>query len=166
MKNNSPKANKQEELSEVSVAVEDDLVEETEVINKESEWKDKYVRALADYHNLEQRTNNQIVHSTFDTKKKLLLKFLTILDNIERAQIFVQDKGLILIKDDFNKMLKNEGIVEVDVLNKEYDPATAECIELVEGEKDNIMIEVLQKGHMLNDVLIRPAQVRVTKKTL
>lgn len=128
------------------------------------EWKDKYLRALADYHNLEKRIDSQVELHIKTTKKRLLLKFLDILDNIQRAEIFIKDQGLQLIISEFHKMLVSENVVEMDLLNKLYDPHFAECIEVVAGEKDNMVVEVVRKGYLLHDEVLREAQVKVTKK--
>ena len=61
-------------------------------------------------------------------------------------------------------MLKNEGLEEIDVLNKPYDPYTAEVIDMKAGEKDNMVISVLRKGYTYNGQLLRIAQVVVSKK--
>ena len=55
---------------------------------------------------------------------------------------------------------------EIDILNKEYDPYVAEVIDLIEGNKDNIVIEVLRKGYKYNGQVIRVAQVKVSKKRI
>lgn len=165
MKNNSVNTNAQKETKKKNATEEVNKEEKNHDI-EHNEWKDKYLRALADYHNLEQRVENQIKLRQLDAKKKLLLSFLSILDNIDRAEIFVKDAGLVLVKDEFIKILKSEGVYEIELLNKEFNPQFAECIEVVNGDKDNIVIEILQKGYMMGELLLRPAQVRVSKKSL
>ena len=138
--------------------------EEKDINTEVEEWKNKYLRALADYHNLEKRTESQIELQIKTTKKRLFLKFLDILDNIVRAEIFIKDAGLQLVISDFHKMLTSENVTKMDLLKKPYDPHLAECVEVTTGEKDNIVIEVVQDGYMLNDEVLRVAQVKVTKK--
>lgn len=133
--------------------------------NEVEEWKNKYLRALADYQNLEKRTEEQITRQKSESKKKLLLKFLHVFDNIERAEIFVEDQGLMLIKEQFANILKDEKVKELDLLRKPFDPYLAECIEVVDGEKDNIVVEIIRKGYKIDHELLRPAQVKVTKKS-
>jgi molecular chaperone GrpE (heat shock protein) len=50
------------------------------------------------------------------------------------------------------------------VQGKEYDPNNAEVIDMVEGGKDNVVVEVLRKGYELNGKIIRIAQVKVSRK--
>jgi len=128
------------------------------------EYKNKYLRALADYQNLEKRINLEKQELIKMANKNLLLKILPIVDDLEKAEIFVKDDGLKLIKDNFLKFLKNEGVEEIEVLGKEFDPQFAEAVEVVKGEKDNIVVEVLRKGYRLGDKILRVAQVKVAKK--
>jgi molecular chaperone GrpE len=128
------------------------------------EYKTKYLRALADYQNLEKRVNLEKQELIKMANKNLLLKILPIVDDLEKAEIFVKDDGLKLIKDNFLKFLKNEGVEEIEVLGKEFNPQLAEAVEVVKGEKDNIVVEVLRKGYHLGDKILRVAQVKVAKK--
>lgn len=128
------------------------------------EYKSKYLRAIADYQNYERRVQDQRIEWTKNANKNVILKLLSFLDDLERAEVFVKDPNLAHVKDSFTKMLKNEGLEELDVLNKEYDPYTAEVIDMKEGEKDNIVIGVIRKGYTYNGQLLRIAQVTVSKK--
>jgi molecular chaperone GrpE len=133
-------------------------------INTEAEeWKNKYLRALADYQNLEKRTQENTGEIRKRTAREIILKFIDVLDTIEKAEIFISDPGLKLIKDKFLALLGAEGIEEIDMLGQEYDPYIAECVQVVEGEKDNTVCEVLQKGYRQGETVIRPAQVKVTR---
>ncbi len=138
------------------------IVDEKCQCNKE--YKNKYLRALADYQNLENRIATGHEDIRKNANKSLLIKLLTFLDGLDKAEVFVKDQSLKLIKENFEKILKSEGLEEIEVLNKEYDPYTAEAIDMVNGEKDNIVVEVLRKGYKLNGVIIRVAQVKVSKK--
>lgn len=129
------------------------------------EYKSRYLRALADYQNYERRVQVQQVEQIVFANKELMLKLLPFLDDLDRAQPFVQDSNLVHIKNSFIKILQHEGLKEIDVLGKEYDPYNAEVLEMVSGEKDAIVVEVLRKGYMLNDKIIRVAQVKVSKKS-
>lgn len=130
------------------------------------DWKDKYLRALADYQNLERRAAEQLTIQQKKANKNLILKFLEILDDLEKGELFIKDHGLKLIKDKFVKILEEEGVEVIDVLGKPFDPQVAECIAVVQGSKDNIIIEVVRKGYRLNKEVIRVARVKVEKKKL
>ena len=128
------------------------------------EYKAKYLRAIADYQNYERRVQNQRIEWTKSANKTVILKLLSFLDDLERAEAFIKDPNLAHIKDSFNKMLKNEGLEEIEVLNKQYDPYTAEVVDMKEGEEDNRVITVLKKGYNYNGQLLRVAHVTVSKK--
>lgn len=128
------------------------------------EYKTKYLRAIADYQNYERRVQEQRIEWTKSANKNVILKLLSFLDDLERAEVFVKDSNLAHIKESFHKMLKNEGLEELDVLSKPYDPYTAEVIDMKEGKEDDMVIAVLRKGYTYNGQLLRTAQVTVSKK--
>jgi len=128
------------------------------------EYKSKYLRAIADYQNYERRVQDQRVEWTKNANKNVILKLLTFLDNLERAELFVKDQNLAQIKESFMKMLQSEGLAEIAVINKPYDPHTAEVVDIKEGDADNIVVAVLRKGYIYNGQLLRVAQVTVSKK--
>lgn len=140
---------------------------EIEKLKKEvEEYKNKYLRALADYANLERRVEKERQEIVVNANKNLLLKILPILDNLEKAEIFIKDDGLKMVKNNFYQFLKSEGVEEIQILGKEFDPQLAEAIEVVEGEKDNIIVEVLKKGYKFNNKVLRVAQVKVSKRKI
>ncbi|EKE14093.1 MAG: Protein grpE [uncultured bacterium] len=128
------------------------------------EFKNKYLRAIADYQNLEKRVGEERFELMKMANKNLLIKILPFLDNLEKAELFVKDPGLKISKDQFLQILKEAGLVEIDCLNEEYDPVSAEAVELVPGKEENKVVEVLRKGYMFEDKIIRVAQVKVSKK--
>lgn len=127
-------------------------------------WKDKYLRALADYQNFEKRVSVDKDELRKTANQFFIIRLLPFLDNLERAEAFVKDKNLQMIKQEFVKLLQQEGIEEIIVLEKEFDPYLAEATDMIPGEKDNFVIEVLRKGYRFQGKLIRPAQVKVSKK--
>lgn len=151
---------KKEVAAKKTQAKVDQLKKEVEL------WQNKYLRALADYQNLERRVTEQLVDQKKKADKNLILKFLDVLDDFEKAELFIKDHGLKLIKDKFVKILKEEGVKEIDVLGKPFDPQMAECSAIVQGNKDNNIVEVIRKGYQLNEEVIRVARVKVEKKQL
>lgn len=135
-----------------------------EMKRQAEEFKTKYLRAIADYQNYERRVQVQRVEWATSANKNMILKLLAFLDDLERAELFVKDPNLAHIKDSFTKVLKAEGLEELDVLGKEYDPYTAEVIDIKQGEEDNLVLAVLRKGYTYNGQLLRVAQVTVSKK--
>lgn len=128
------------------------------------DFKDKYLRALADYHNLEKRISGEREDISKLAVRNFVLKLLPFLDNLDKAEVFLKDDGLKMVKNQMSQVLKDEGIEEIELKGTEYDPEYAEALEIVPGESDNIILEVLQKGYKFKDRIIRPAQVKVSKK--
>jgi len=138
---------------------------ELDKAKKESEeFKNKYLRALADYQNYEKRVSEDKEQIGQLAIRNVLLKILPFLDNLNKAEIFIKDEGLTMIINKYGETLKELGVEEIDILGKQFDPHLAEAIEVVEGKEDNIVKEILRKGYMHNGKVLRVAQVKVTKK--
>lgn len=127
----------------------------------ESNWK----RSLADLQNFkkraEQERNDFVKHSNFS----LLTEVVPVLDNLEMLQAHIEDAGLKVTVSHFKDIIKRLGVVELDVINKPFDPHTSEAIEMVEveGDKKGSVVEVLQPGYKYNDKILRVAKVKVGK---
>ena len=157
-----PKAKK---ANKVSSQEKESPKKEIEVLKKQAEdYKNKYLRALADYQNLEKRASQESEHISQTAVKNVLLKLLPFLDNLEKAEMFVKDSGLKMIRDNFYKTLQELGLEEVKILGSVFDPYIAEAIDTVEGKDDNKVVDILRKGYKFKDKLLRVAQVKVTKK--
>lgn len=130
----------------------------------EPNYKALYLRALADYKNLENRVVSRDKFLRNVILEEILLKFIHILDNLNQASIFTTDKGLSMIVSLFNKTLESMGLLEIKLEGTSYDPHFAEVVGVVDGEVDDKVIEVLEKAYALNGKCIRPAKVKVSKK--
>ncbi|MCX7996305.1 MAG: nucleotide exchange factor GrpE [Patescibacteria group bacterium] len=130
-----------------------------------AEYKDKYLRAMADYQNLERRVQDERQELIPMIRRQIIKEFLPVLANLDTAEKFITDPGLKMIKDQFMQTLGNLGVTEIDVVGKPFDPHTAEAIEAVPGNEDGIVVEVLRKGYQINGKVIQHAQVKVSKKS-
>lgn len=145
-------------------AVIDKFTQEINSLKQQvEEFKNKYLRALADYQNLEKRVNDERFELIKMANKNLLIKILPFLDNLEKAEIFIKDEGLKISKEHFLQILKEVGLEEINLLNKDFDPNLAEAIDIVPGIKDNKVVEILRKGYMYEGKIIRVVQVKVSK---
>jgi len=127
---------------------------------KVTELEEAYIRARADYANFENRVKQQQSQFIKITTATILSKFMEILDNLEIAAKHIDDSGLDMVIDQIHKLLKEEGVTEVEAHNQEFDPQYMECDEMVTGEKNKV-IQVIRKGYWLDKHLIRPAKVTV-----
>ncbi len=121
--------------------------------------EEKLARALADYDNLEKRVAAQRREWAVFAKLEVIDKLLPIFDDLNRAEIFCQDKGLRLVADQFRALLRSEGVEEVDTVG-DFNPEQMDCVALVPG-KANTVVTVVQKGYRLGGKTIRPAKVEV-----
>lgn len=134
-----------------------------ELKQKIEEVSNNWKRALADYQNSEKRHEREKAEFVQFANSSLILKLLSVLDNLERTQEHLKDNGLELAIGEFKRVLAEEGLAEIEVLDKEFNPAEMEAVELVEGEEDNKVVETVYKGYRLKDRLVRPAKVKVSK---
>ncbi|MBI2028969.1 nucleotide exchange factor GrpE [Candidatus Gottesmanbacteria bacterium] len=137
---------------------------EVENLNKQLlDCQNNWKRALADYQNLERRVRIDKEEFAKYAKSSLIMKILPVIDNLEKTAKHITDQGLAICIKSFQNVLMQEGLTEINVTGKDFDPHTMEAIETVESDLDGKVIEILQKGYKLYDRVIRPAHVKVTK---
>ncbi|CAN5121807.1 nucleotide exchange factor GrpE [soil metagenome] len=146
-----------EEVVEVDQMVDPEI---KRLQNEVEESKSKYVRVLADYQNLEKRVQEQRRELLVNASRDIILKILPILDTLQLAKKHSEDGALSASIQQFLAILQSEGVTAIKAQGKEFDPMLMECLTTVAG-KENIVIEELRTGYMLNDKVLRPAQVSV-----
>ena len=164
-----------EEVKDIEEEIVEDILEEDEVekLNKEIEkLKNDYARAYADTENLKKRLMAEAEQTRKYRIQSFAKEIVPVIDNLERAlqsEVHESDegfkKGIEMTYDQLLAALKNEGVEEIDCLNKPFDPNLEQAImtEKVEGVESGIVIEVLQKGYVLKDRILRPAMVKVSE---
>lgn len=130
---------------------------------KTSEMEQRLHRALADYQNLEKRVEEERKLLSKLSASLLIEKMLPVLENTEKAQAHLKDEGLEMVIKQFKDILISEGVEEISAEGATFDPNLHEAIETQEGEKDNIVTKVVSKGYKIEDTVIRPAKVIVSK---
>ena len=131
--------------------------------NQIAELEENLKRALADYQNLERRVLSEKSDLIKYSNQELLKTLLPSFDNLYLAEKYIQDEGIKLTVQKLTENLEEVGVKRINVENKEFDPNTMECIEVVDGEKNMVVSEV-RPGFMLFDKVIRPATVKVGNK--
>ncbi len=135
-----------------------------------SNFKEKYLRLLADFDNYRKRTAAELEAARREGRLEVLRALLPVLDDLERALAHAEaEPGAILegvkkIKDAFLRILAGLGVEEVPGEGAEFSPEHHEAIGVVEGEEEGRVAEVYQKGYRIGDFLVRPARVAVTKR--
>ena len=126
--------------------------------------QESLARSLADYSNLEKRLErDRQIFVTLATVS-IITRMTDVLDDLNLAQTHLQDQGLQMTINKFLNVLKAEGLQEIDAQGLEFDPVKMEAVEVAEG-KENIVLTVRKKGYILNNQVIRPAQVVVGQET-
>ncbi|MCL4382380.1 MAG: nucleotide exchange factor GrpE [Patescibacteria group bacterium] len=138
----------------------DDL--QTQLKEVTENWK----RALADYQNLEKRSQNEKEEFARFANRELIFKILPILDTFEQLEKHLDDSGLHLAIKQLRDLLKSEGLEKIEVLGKDYHPEEMEGIEIVPGDEDNKVMEETRTGYRFKGKILRAAQVKVSKKTI
>ncbi len=152
-----------------------DLKEDNEVEDLKKEvarLKNAYAMAYADTENLKKRLNAEAEMTRKYRIQSFALEILPVIDNLERAlSQEVSDEfkpfvdGIRMIYAQLIKALKDEGVEEIDCLNKPFDANFHQALmsEKVEGTEPGIVIQVLQKGYKLKDRILRPSMVKVSE---
>lgn len=130
---------------------------------RHQELEEQLKRALADYQNLERRVAEEKRLLSELYSAIIIEKFLPILDNLENAQKHLNDQGLAMVISQFNDVLSSEGVEEIKAEGQNFDPRIHEAVEIIESEEDGKVAKVISKGYKINDKVIRPVKVAVTK---
>jgi len=139
----------------------EEVRQQLDELKQQLEEKDqKYMRALADYQNLQRRTQADQQRFVKIATVSCLSNILVPLDHLMRAQEHLKDKGIEMIIKQFQLALDQEGVQEIEAVGKPFDPQTMEAVEKVEGE-ENIVMAVQDKGYTVHGMLLRPAKVMV-----
>jgi molecular chaperone GrpE len=162
MKNDDKKSKKEEEVTEEHAEEANDTIGALE--EKLSDFENKYKRALADYQNLQKRVNEERVEWIRSANKEILLRLLPVLDTLMLANQHGKDEGLKVSINQFLDILKAEGVTRIETTGKEFNPEVMECIVTDSGDTNKVL-EELRAGYMMNEKVLRPAQVKVGKKS-
>lgn len=177
---------KEDTTSEVKSEEVDEKVEETseseekndfekqieDLSNQKQEFEDKFLRSQAEIQNMHQRFDKEKQQLIKYDGQKLAKEILPVLDNIQRAlQVEVSDengqqlkKGIELVQQSLEKALSDSNIVEIKAENEKFDPNIHQAIQTVPADDDHpadVIVQVLQKGYMLKDRVLRPSMVIV-----
>ena len=146
--------------------------EETEQVQQlaqlVAEGNDRYLRLAAEYDNYRKRTTKEKEGIYSDAKMDTVKPFLEVYDNLARGLSQFEEgdshrQGLEMITKQFLTVLNKLGVTEIEAEGQPFDPEKHNAVMHVEDENvgENTVVEVFQKGFMLNDKVIRFAMVKV-----
>lgn len=138
--------------------------------NEAEQWKDKYIRLVAEFENYKKRTLKEKSELILNGSEKTVAAILPILDDFERATADKTEdpqaikEGYELIYKKFLKALETLGVHKIKTDNADFNVDYHEAIAMVPGmgdDKKGKVIDCVQTGYTLNDKVIRHAKVAV-----
>jgi len=135
-----------------------------------AEMQDKHLRLQAEFDNYRKRTLKEKMELIKGGGESVLISLLPVIDDFERALASISKaedddpvkQGVVLILKKFEDFLKQNGIKEIEAKGKDFDTDQQEAITKIPAPSEDLkgkVIDVIQKGYLLNDKVIRFAKV-------
>jgi molecular chaperone GrpE len=153
----------------------DDEVVDQEITRLEEqlgEEREQRLRTLAEFDNYRRRTRQELAAAQQTGKREVLLAFLDVMDDFDRALLHVGEaadavvEGLRLIRQRFHDVLLSNGVTAFDSEGQPFDPMFHEAMSVIEaydgGESGTVYAEE-RRGYLLDGKLLRPARVVVLR---
>ncbi|MDP6898255.1 MAG: nucleotide exchange factor GrpE [Candidatus Nitrosopelagicus sp.] len=156
-----------------------ELIDNSEIIDDQTkklkeeniDLKDKWQRALADYQNLERRTQIEISQRVSEKTNNLLLNFLNIYEDFLRAENSlskekIDTSGIIAVIKNMENILAENNIKPIDAVGEIFDPQLHEAVSMVEDGTldDGTITQEVSKGYISGKAILKPSKVIVSKK--
>jgi len=144
------------------------LKKEIDKLKKEIKEKDQQLlRSIADFQNYQKRMEKLLLLKEEETKKKYIAELIDINELLKKALEDNNPKeGLKLMITNIENFFEKENIKYIDCVGKKFDHNFHHALTTLEKDdcEDNTIIEEVKKGYMMNDKLLRPSHVVVSKK--
>lgn len=136
-----------------------------------AEWKDKYLRSMAEFENYRRRSIQEKSDWIKLSTQKLALDICDVADNFERALMQVPDseketgfvKGVLMIEQQLRSVLEKEGVRKIEALGKDFDPGLHDALAHIPSNyEENTVAAVIQNGYTMHDKVLRPVRVAVS----
>ena len=136
-----------------------------------SDLKDKWQRALADYQNLERRTQVEISQRVSSKTNDLLLNFINIYEDFVRAENSlskekIDTSGIIAVIKNMENLLAENNIKPIDAIGEIFDPQLHEAVSMVVDDTldEGTITQEVSKGYISGKAILKPSKVIVSKK--
>lgn len=159
--------------SEEQVEATEGNAELTKLTAEVEEYKERLLRAQADFDNFRRRTQKEKEELAKYASSVLITALLPVIDNFERAlstgteniDVSSYTKGVEMIFRQLEGVLKAEGLEAMESVGQPFNPEFHQAVMQVESDEheEGIVVEELQKGYQLKDKIIRPAMVKVSQ---
>ena len=133
----------------------------------------KYRGAAEEFDQARARLRKEIAKDVERSRRAVLVSFLEILDNIDRALAAAADrpedplaKGVSLVSQQFLSVLEGLGVTRIDPLGAAFDPSRHEAVATApagNGVPPGQIVGVIRPGYVMGDEVLRPAMVAVAK---
>ena len=162
---------KEEKIDEVEENLEivDDEIKKLQEEN--SDLKDKWQRALADYQNLERRTQVEVSQRVSSKTNDLLLNFINIYEDFVRAENSlskekIDTSGIIAVIKNMENLLAENNIKPIDAIGEIFDPQLHEAVSMVVDDTldEGTITQEVSKGYISGKAILKPSKVIVSKK--
>jgi molecular chaperone GrpE len=136
------------------------------------DYRDRLLRKTAEFDNYRKRVERERREQAERAIVDLLLQLLSIVDDFDRAltvdageSASAYRRGVELIHAKLHDLLRKQGVRPMEVLGTEFDPTRHQAVmhEVSTDHPEGEVIGELQRGYMIGDRLLRPAQVKVAK---
>jgi molecular chaperone GrpE len=118
----------------------------------------------ADFENYRKRTEKDNAEFKRYATKQLMIDILPVLDNFELALKSINDAGVNMIYAQLFDIMEKHGLKQINPEGK-FDPKLHEALLQEDSDKEqNTILEVLQKGYIVGDTIVRPARVKIARK--
>ena len=136
-----------------------------------SDLKDKWQRALADYQNLERRTQVEVSQKVSSKTNDLLLNFINIYEDFVRAENSlskekIDTSGIIAVIKNMESLLFENNIKPIDAIGEIFDPQIHEAVSMIVNETldEGTITQEVSKGYISGKAILKPSKVIVSKK--
>ncbi len=169
------KPEKSPSIQQIRKEIDEAVRQRDESEKKAADYLDRLQRLQADLENLQKVTKRHLDAATKQASEKLLVNLLPILDAMQQAEKIAQSGnslppdeiavGLQMLRKQLFEILSSEGLEEIPTVGRALDPELHEVVSYVEtdDEPDNLIVEEVRKGYLLNGKVIRPSLVVVSK---
>jgi len=144
-----------------------------DLTQKSAEYFEGWQRERADFLNYKKRIERDQIQSSQDSVGRIAKKYLPVLDDLERAlkakplhgEGHAWSEGIELIYKKLQGILESEGISEIKAEGEQFDPTRHEALtqEPSSAHESGQIIEVIQKGYLIGDRVLRPTLVRIAQ---
>ena len=144
-----------------------------ELQKKYNEAYDSMLRATAEMENIKKRTQKEIENIYKFSNESIIQELIPIYESLDLSVNFKKEsissekleEGNKILLSMLSKLFEKNNVKEINPLNDEFNPEYHQAISTKEDKslKNNLIIEVVQKGYLLNERVIKPALVIVVK---